>query len=180
MVNVANRLRLMRETAGISQRELARIVGVSNGTISQIEKGNSDPSVGLLKQILEGLELSIADFFEEKVQPRQKIFFAPDEFVDVGSGSVQFLQMGPSSTGRLLQFLKEVYAPGASTGHKSLVHEGEEAGMVLCGTLEVTVGDQRRVLGAGDGYYFNSMIPHRFRNIGTEPCELISSCTPPF
>lgn len=180
MVNVANRLRLMRETAGISQRELARKVGVSNGTISQIEKGNSDPSVGLLKQILEGLELSISDFFEERSHTREKIFFSADDFVDVGSGSVKFLQMGPSTAGRKLQFYKEVYPVAASTGHKSLIHEGEEAGLILKGQLEVTVGDQRRILSAGEGYYFNSMIPHSFRNVGKEPCELISSCTPPF
>lgn len=180
MVNVANRLRLMRETAGLSQRELARNVGVSNGTISQIEKGNSDPSVGLLKQILEGLELSIGDFFEERSHPRQKIFFSGGDFVDVGSGSVKFLQMGPSTAGRKLQFYKEIYPSGASTGHKSLVHEGEEAGVIITGKLEVTVGDQRRVLNAGEGFYFNSMIPHSFRNVGNEPCEMISSCTPPF
>ena len=180
MVNVANQLRLMRETAGISQRELARNVGVSNGTISQIEKGKSDPSVGLLKQILEGLGLSIADFFEERLQPRGKIFFVKDEFVDVGTANVQFLQMGASTRGRQIQFLKEVYAGGASTGHKSLVHEGEEAGIILTGQLEVTVGDQRRIFSAGDGYYFDSMTPHSFRNVGTEKCELVSACTPPF
>lgn len=180
MVNVANRLRLMRETAGMSQRELARRVGVSNGTISQIEKGKSDPSVGLLKQILEGMELSITDFFEERVQPRQKIFFRQDEFIDVGSSNVKFFQMGASAAGRQIQFLKEIYDGGASTGHKSLVHQGEEAGLILSGQLEVTVGDQRRVLKAGEGYYFNSTTPHRFRNVGSEPCELVSACSPPF
>lgn len=180
MVHVATRLRLLRETAGLSQRGLARRVGVSNGTISQIEKGNSDPSVGLLKQILDGLELSIADFFAEASQPRQHIFFKHDEFVDVGSANVQFLQMGPTTSGRQIQFLKEVYAVGASTGHKALVHDGEEAGMVISGVMEVTVGNQRRTLSAGEGYYFDSTTPHSFRNVGKEPCELISACTPPF
>ena len=180
MVNVATRLRLLRETAGLSQREVARRAGVSNGTISQIEKGKSDPSVGLLKQVLDGLELSIADFFAEAHQPRQHIFFREDEFVDVGSANVQFLQMGPTMQGRQIQFLKEVYAVGASTGHKSLVHEGEEAGMVVSGQMEVTVGNQRRTLSAGEGYYFDSTTPHSFRNVGKDPCELISACTPPF
>ena len=180
MVNVANRLRLLRETAGISQRELARKVGVSNGTISQIENGKSDPSVGLLKQLLEGLELSIADFFAETSQTRQHVFFKQEEFIDVGSGNVQFLQMGATTKGRAIQFLKEVYTAGASTGHKALVHEGEEAGLILSGQLEVTVGNQRRILSQGDGYYFDSTTPHSFRNVGKEPCELVSACTPPF
>jgi mannose-6-phosphate isomerase-like protein (cupin superfamily) len=41
------------------------------------------------------------------------------------------------------------------------------------------VGDQRRVLGPGDAYYFDSRLPHRFRNIGEEVCEIVSACTPP-
>ena len=180
MINVANRLLLLRKAAGLSQRELARRAGVSNGTISQIEKGKSDPSIGLLKQVLDGLQLSITDFFAEANQPRKHIFFRQDEFVDVGAVGVQFLQMGPSPAGRSIQFLKEVYASGASTGHKALIHEGEEAGIILSGELEVTVGDQRRVLRSGDGYYFNSTTPHSFRNVGKIDCELVSACTPPF
>ena len=41
------------------------------------------------------------------------------------------------------------------------------------------VDDERRVLNAGDAYYFESRRPHRFRCIGAKPCEVISACTPP-
>ena len=58
-------------------------------------------------------------------------------------------------------------------------HEGEEGGIVLRGQMEVTVGDQRQVLGPGEAYYFKSQEPHRFRNVGDEVCEVISVCTPP-
>jgi mannose-6-phosphate isomerase-like protein (cupin superfamily) len=60
-----------------------------------------------------------------------------------------------------------------------LRHESEEGGVVIRGRMEVTVGDQRRVLGPGDAYYFDSRIPHRFRNVGDEECEVVSACTPP-
>jgi mannose-6-phosphate isomerase-like protein (cupin superfamily) len=45
--------------------------------------------------------------------------------------------------------------------------------------LEVTVGDQTRVLRSGDAYQFDSRVPHRFHNPGREPCVLVSACTPP-
>jgi quercetin dioxygenase-like cupin family protein len=51
--------------------------------------------------------------------------------------------------------------------------------VVVSGKLEVTVAQQRRVLSAGDAYLFDSNIPHRFRNAGTEECEVVSACTPP-
>ncbi|HUH48667.1 MAG TPA: cupin domain-containing protein, partial [Mycoplana sp.] len=50
---------------------------------------------------------------------------------------------------------------------------------ILSGRLEVTVDDERRILGPGDAYYFESRRPHRFRCVGPVPCELISACTPP-
>lgn len=50
---------------------------------------------------------------------------------------------------------------------------------MLSGRLEVTVDDERRILGAGDAYYFESRRPHRFRCVGPVPCEVISACTPP-
>jgi len=49
----------------------------------------------------------------------------------------------------------------------------------LCASLPDLATEQVRVLGPGDAYYFESDQPHRFRNIGPEPCELISACTPP-
>ena len=80
---------------------------------------------------------------------------------------------------RALQILHEQYQPGADTGQNMLRHSSEEGGVVLRGRLEVTVGDQRRVLGPGDAYYFNSRLPHRFRTVGEEVCEVVSACTPP-
>ena len=59
-----------------------------------------------------------------------------------------------------------------------LRHASEEGAVVIRGQLEVTVGDQRRVLGPGEAYYFDSRLPHRFRNLGDEVCELVSACTP--
>ena len=60
-----------------------------------------------------------------------------------------------------------------------LRHESEEGGVVIRGKLEVTVGDQRRVLGPGDAYYFDSHLLRHLRNIGDEECEIVSACTPP-
>ena len=51
--------------------------------------------------------------------------------------------------------------------------------MVLRGSVELTVGNQRRVLDAGDGYYFDSRESHRFRNISDGSSEILSAITPP-
>ena len=74
--------------------------------------------------------------------------------------------------------LREVMPPGTDTGDSMLLHEGEEGGVVIEGEVEVTVGDQVRVLRAGEAYYFESKIPHRFRNIGEVDAVIFSANTP--
>ena len=59
MDDVGTRLRKLREAHGLSQRELARRSNVSNAAISLIENNRTDPSLGLLKRVLEGIPVSV-------------------------------------------------------------------------------------------------------------------------
>jgi Mannose-6-phosphate isomerase len=74
--------------------------------------------------------------------------------------------------------LREVMPPGSDTGEAMIVHEGEEGGVVVSGQVEVTVGHQVRVLGPGEAYYFESKVPHRFRNVGDTEAVIVSANTP--
>ena len=179
-MDVGRRIRVLRQEKNLSQRQLAHLAGVSNGTISITEKNKSDPSVGLLQKIVGGLGISIAEFFEEKQEEQEKFFYPAVEFINIGSGPVEYLQMGKSIEGRSMQVLREVWQPGSSSGPAPLVHAGEEAGIIIEGRLEVTVGSAQRILGPGDGYYFKSTLPHRFRVIGDVACIVFSANTPPF
>ena len=80
---------------------------------------------------------------------------------------------------RVVHRFRETRVGGADTGEVMLRHDSEEGAVVIHGQLEITVGDQRRVLGPGDAYYFDSRLPHRFRNVGDGECEVVSACTPP-
>lgn len=177
--DVGARLRQLREGAGLSQRELAKRAGVSNAIISLIEQNRSSPSVGLLKKVLDGLPLALGEFFAAPQQGRPQVFFGGEELIELGGGGISYRQVGRDMAGRAIQILHERYAAGADSGSAMLQHDSEEGGVILRGHLEVTVGDQRRVLGPGDAYYFDSRTPHRFRNLGDEECEVVSACTPP-
>ena len=177
-LDVGDRLREARERQGLSQRALARRAGVTNATISMIERGQISPSVASLRKLLEALGLSLGAFFADEPNGAD-IFFARHDLLELGRGGLSLRQVGHDLRGRTLQMLHETYGGGADTGESMLTHEGEEAGIVIRGEIEVTVGDARRVLGPGDAYYFESRTPHRFRNLSAEPCEIISACTPP-
>lgn len=173
------RLRYIRLRNGLSQRALAKRAGVVNSTISLIESGQTNPSVGALKRILEAIPISLAEFFSPTDERKEQIFFKKNDLTEIGKGGISFLQIGDNMVGRSVQIMKETYTPGSDTGKVKLAHDGEEGGVIISGRLEVTVDDQRRVLGPGDAYYFSSRRPHRFRCIGKEICEVVSACAPP-
>lgn len=173
------RLKAVRESCGVSQRELARRAGVTNAMISLIERSRCSPSVALLKRVLEGLNTTLGEFFATDLPPREQIFFRARELTELAKGKISLRQVGADLRGRRIQLLHERYAPGADTGKAMLRHEAEEGGVILRGRIEITVGRDKRVLEPGDAYYFDSLRPHRFRNVGSMDCEIISACSPP-
>ncbi|WP_249692433.1 cupin domain-containing protein [Stappia sp. WLB 29] len=178
-LDIGGRLRALRAAHGLSQRTLAKRAGVTNATISLIESGRMNPSVGALKRVLDGIPVSLTDFFAYEPGAERQVFFQGEELKEIGKGRISYRQVGGNLFGRRLQILHERYEPGADTGRAPLSHDGEEGGVVISGRLEVTVGDQRKILGPGDAYAFDSTEPHRFRAVGPEPCIVVSACTPP-
>jgi transcriptional regulator with XRE-family HTH domain len=177
--DVGGRLRAVRLQHDLSQRELAKRAGLTHSTISLIEQNRVSPSVGSLKKILDSIPITLSEFFAEGMGDEAQIFYHHTELVELASGKISYRQVGRHLKGRALQILHERLAPGADTGEMMLQHNAEEGGVIIRGALEVTVGTAKRVLGPGDAYYFNSNLPHRFRNVGDEECELVSACTPP-
>lgn len=173
------RLRYVRQTAGLSQRELAKRAGMTNAAISVIENNQSSPSVASLKKVLEVIPMSLTEFFALETPAEYKIFFQEQELVPITQGSVHYRQVGDMRYHKL-QILHERYTPGADTGRSMLQHESEEGGIVLEGSIELTVGERKTILKAGDAYLFDSRQPHRFRNIGKIDCVIVSACTPPY
>lgn len=177
--DIGARLKTLRRMYDLSQRELAKRAGVTNATISLIEQNKVSPSVGSLKKVLDGIPISLADFFALDLSPTSPVFYRADELTEITSGAVSYRQVGSDLSRRHMQILHERYEPGADTGRELLRHESEEGGIVVRGRIELTVGTEMRVLGPGDAYYFDSRLPHRFRNVGDEPAETVSACTPP-
>lgn len=180
-LNLGTRLKQVRTQAGLSQRELARRAGVTNAAISLIESNQTSPSVASLKKVLDGIPMSLGEFFALATPEQSQVFFRSDELMPIAQeqGDVNFRQVGDAHKHNL-QILHEHYVPGADTGRSMLQHESEEGGIVVQGEIELTVGERRQILRKGDAYLFDSRIPHRFRNLSKEDCIIVSACTPPY
>ena len=179
-MDVGVRLQSIRKLKGLSQRELAKRAGVTNSTISMIEKNSVSPSISSLKKVLAGIPMSLVEFFSVDFEENgaAQIVYKADELTDLSSGTVSMRLVGKGHRVRALALLDETYPPGSDTGEEMLNHEGEEAGVLVSGRLELTVGSELFILESGDSYYFESTRPHRFRNPFDQPARLISATTP--
>jgi transcriptional regulator with XRE-family HTH domain len=188
--DIGARLREERERHGISQRELARRLGVSPSLISQIESGQSRPSVSTLYAIVTELGASLEHVFrghdgqEPPAAPAvnsvvKAVARAPDlaepllhpedrDVIELDSGVRWERLTGDDEN---VDFLYVVYDVGGSSSadERLMRHQGKEYGYVISGRLGVQVGFERFELGPGDTISFDSANPHRLWNAGDQP-----------
>lgn len=186
---IGDRLRTERTKAGISQRELARRLGLSASLISQLESGLSKPSVGTLYAIVTELDLSLDKLLrgdENAVRNdsesgssgqngRGSPLVHPErrKVIDLASG-VRWEQL-TADTEEGVDFLHAIYeVGGASTPDESLMrHHGREYGYVVSGKMGIQLGFELFELEPGDSIAFDSTEPHRLFNMGEEPVHAI-------
>ncbi len=180
------RLRAAREERGLSVRELARRIGCSASLISQIERGVSVPSVGVLYSLATSLGSSSdyllfgsltaeaagtdadgdADGDGDAAAGSRPIVQRGGgrKIIDLASG-VRWERLTPQSDARA-DFLEVVYSPGghSTDERRPLRHEGREYGLVISGTLQANVGFESYELGPGDSIAFDSTTPHEYLN----------------
>jgi transcriptional regulator with XRE-family HTH domain len=182
---IGDRIREERVKAGISQRELARRLGLSASMISQLESGQSKPSVGTLYSIVTELNLSLdrvirgedypAGGAETRAEATVSPLVHPDDrqAIDLASG-VRWEELTAESE-EGVDFLHAIYeVGGASTPDESLMrHHGREYGYVMSGVLGIQIGFHEYELRPGDSIAFDSTRPHRLFNKGDEPVRAI-------
>ncbi|MBY0526114.1 MAG: cupin domain-containing protein [Gemmataceae bacterium] len=180
-LDIAPRLKELRQRRKLSLREVGRQTGIAVSFLSALESGRNNVSVAKLKTILDALGTNLGEFFGQTPASPSKVVYRRDELVEISGQhkGISFKEVAAGRPQRALQVLVERYEPGCDTGPDAYRHEAEEAGVVLKGTLELTVDGQVHVLKPGDAYYFDSRRPHRFRNLGKVAVEAISVNTPP-
>lgn len=179
-IELGYEIQKLRRKQGLSLRGLSRSSGIAVSFLSSVEQGANNVSVAKLKTILDALGISLSEFFAQGVAP-PRIIYRKAELVEIaGPGKgISYRDVAAGRRGRNLQLLVEKYKKRADTGAELYRHTGEEAGVVVKGKLELTVESEVHVLEPGDAYYFDSVRPHRFRNIGRGELRVISVNSPP-
>jgi transcriptional regulator with XRE-family HTH domain len=177
IVDLGVRLKFVREQNGLSQRELAKRAGVPHSSISMIEQGQNSPSINSLIKILNGLPMSLAQFFASDLVLLAQHVYSEAELkrneTTVGRGVfTQKIPLPTNSTA--LSFQRVSYSASADTGETPLIVAKSKSGYVVKGNLELTVNAEVSRLNAGDAFSLSPQQPHRFRNFSSvEDCIVI-------
>jgi transcriptional regulator with XRE-family HTH domain len=182
---IGGRLAAHRARRGVKVSALARQVGVSPSLISQIERGQSRPSVSTLFALAEALDVPVDAFFRDgksdaapagldepplrlvddaaATEPgRYLVRRGQRSAIDI-EGGVRWERLTPTQLDDV-EFMELVYGPGAESHSALYRHPGMEMVFVLSGRMDILVGFERYELAAGDSICFPSTTPHRYLN----------------
>ena len=178
---IGREIRSLRKARAYTLAVLAQKSSLSIGYLSLLERDLSTPSIDALLSISRALDVTISWFFDAGEVPVKERDLVVRKLrrrrLDFSDGIVDEL-LSPSLDGQL-ELLASHFLPGASSGDVPYKHEGEEAGVVIRGKLELWVDGKEFLLEAGDSFGFSSTLPHRYRNPGPEYADVIWAITPP-
>ncbi|TQR21217.1 helix-turn-helix domain-containing protein [Psychrobacillus vulpis] len=177
---VGKRIRYLRKSQGLTSEELAKLAGISQSMISQIERGQVSPSLETLWKLSHSLQVPVFSFFEMEESNIVKISRAKEtKVVKRVRPNVSYELLSPSS-GKQMSFFKMVVEPGEDLNAPLMYHVGEECGIMLKGSLRIEVEGEIHIINEGDSVYFDSSLPHRFMNLGEENAVSIWAMTHSF
>lgn len=179
---VGQAVRRLRRQRQLTLQVLARQAEISVGMLSQIERGVASPSLRSLLRVAEALEVPVGWLFDPPRSPSEGpgwvLRRAQRRSITLAEEGITKELLSPPGDGAI-ELLLVTVRPGGSSG-PAYTHAGEDAGVVLEGTLLLEVDGEPATLEAGDAFRFASTRPHRFSNPGTVRTVVVWALTPPF
>ena len=174
---VGARVRSLRESMGYSLRDLAERSGVSAPMLSQVERGETSPTLAVAGRIAAGLDLTLSQLLRLDETHHVVVVRAGEGRAREREGH-HTEELTPPLPGQRADVSRHVLAAGASTGGTDdpPIHEpgARETAIVLAGELTLVIDGNARTLAAGDSVTFDADLPHHFENRTDEPAEFIA------
>jgi transcriptional regulator with XRE-family HTH domain len=174
---VGSRIHALRGTMGLSLRDLAERSGVSAPMLSQVERGETSPTLAVAGRIATGLDLTLSQLLRLD-EDGHVVIVRRGQGRKRRRGGHRVEELTPALPGQRADVSLHRLAPGAATGgvDDPPIHEpgSRETAVVLQGTATLAVDGERHELRTGDSVTFDADLAHRFENDGDEPAELLA------
>src|SRR5712691_2564912 len=164
---VGPRVRALREGMDLSLRDLAERSGVSAPMLSQVERGETSPTLAVAAKIAAGLELTLSQLLRLD-ESGHVVVIRRAERRKRKRGGHAVEELTPPLPGQRADVSFHRLAPGAATGGPDdpPLHEpgSRETAVVLAGSPVLIIDGETHGLGEGDGVTFDADLPHHFEN----------------
>jgi len=173
------RIRALREAMELSLRDLALRSGVSAPMLSQVERGETSPTLQVATRIALGLELRLSQLLRLDEEGAVSIVRAAERRMGPrGATGHSYEILTPPLPGQRAEVSRHTLAAGAVTGGDGdpPMHEpgSRETALVESGTVALVCDGARHELSAGDCVTFDADLPHRFENPGDQAAVLLA------
>ena len=172
------RVRALREAMNLSLRDLAERSGVSAPMLSQVERGETSPTLQLAARIASGLDLRLSQLLRLDEDGAVTIVRHDERRAGPAARGHSYEVLTPPLPGQRAELSRHTLAPGASTGGPGdpPMHEpgSRETALVEVGSLVLACDGESYLLAAGDCVTFDADLPHHFENPGTEDAVLLA------
>ena len=177
---IGPRIRALRDAGGLSLRDLAERSGVSAPMLSQVERGETSPTLAVAARIAQGLDLRLSQLLRLDEGGQVAIVRAGERrpgTSDPKSGHRAEI-LTPPLPGQRAELSRHVLAAGAATGGPGdpPMHEpgSRESALVQEGCVALVIDGERHELTAGDCVTFDADLPHHFENPGSDDAVLLA------
>jgi transcriptional regulator with XRE-family HTH domain len=174
---LGTRVKSLRESMELSLRELADRTGVSAPMLSQVERGETSPTLAVAERIAAGLELSLSQLLRLDESAHVVVIRCTERRRRKRRGhSVE--ELTPPLPGQRADVSEHTLAPGAATGGPGdpPMHEpgSRETAVILEGKVELFIDEVRHELRTGDSVTFDADLPHHFENNGRAEARMLA------
>jgi transcriptional regulator with XRE-family HTH domain len=174
---VGARVKSLREAMDLSLRDLAERSGVSAPMLSQVERGETSPTLAVAQKIAAGLDLTLSQLLRLD-EDRHVVVVRAGEGRSRRRRGHRLEELTPPLPGQRADVSLHALAPGSATGGPGdpPLHEpgSRETAVVLGGEVELFIDGQRHELGEGDSVTFDADLPHHFENNGSSEARFIA------
>ena len=175
--HVGSRVRALREGMDLSLRDLAVRSGVSAPMLSQVERGETSPTLTVANRIAAGLDLRLSQLLRLDEGGTVTVVHPADRRTG-GADGHRWETLTPPLPGQRAEVTTHTLQPGARTGGPGdpPMHEpgARETSLVQHGRLTFVCDGARHELAEGDCVTFDADLPHHFENPGEEEAVLLA------
>lgn len=178
-LNIGLIIKNFRTEKEMTIKDLAENAQITSSMLSQIERGQANPSLNTIRLIAQALDIPLFKFFiENENNEMSGLIVTPEKRKHIISEGIEYELLTPTLDSAI-EFMQLTLIPGTSTVKKPLSHKGEEVAIVIEGSVVIHIEENDYIMNKGDSIRIPAQTRHAWSNENGRNAIIIFAVTPP-